>query len=114
MSTPAERLAAIQATYLDAIGNEISDLAKAQTATDVAAVQANVANAKLAYYTAEAAALTANAPEVEGAYAAAKAALGGVKQARKDAAQIPTLLGALNNATQAATTLLKLAKAAGA
>ncbi len=112
MSTPADRLAAIQAVYMDAIGNEISDLAKAQTNADVAGIQANVANVRLAYYTAEAAALTSNAPAVEVAFKTAHAALDGVKQARATAAQIPALLGALNNATSAVTNLLQLAKAA--
>ena len=41
-------------------------------------------------------------------------AVEGVKRARANAAQIPTLLGALNNATSAATNLLQLAKAVGA
>ncbi|MGH7023436.1 MAG: hypothetical protein ACREEB_07580 [Caulobacteraceae bacterium] len=114
MSTPADRLTAIQAIYLDAIGNETSDLAKAQTNADVAAIQANVANAQLIYYTAEAAALTNNAPDVEAAYTDATTALNGVKQARAASAAIPTLLGALNNATSAATNLLQTAKSAGA
>ncbi len=41
-------------------------------------------------------------------------ALNEVKQARAKAAEIPTLLGALNTATGAATTLLNLAKDVGA
>ena len=114
MSTPAERLAAIQAIYMDAMGNETSDLAQAQTSADVSAIQANVANAQLAYYTAEAAALSNNSADVEGANAAAQTALADVKKARENAAEIPTLLGALNSATSAATSLLQLAKTAGA
>ena len=99
---------------MDAMGNETADLAKAQTSADVSAIQANVANAQLAYYTAEAAALTNNNADVEAAYTAASAALKEVKQTRANAAEIPTLLGALNGATGAATDLLELAKAAGA
>jgi lipopolysaccharide biosynthesis regulator YciM len=114
MSTPADRLTAIQSIYLDAIGNQTADLAKAQTNADVAAVQANVANAQLAYYTAEAAALTSNSSDVEDAFNAVGKALDEVKKARAAAAEIPTLLGALNTATGAATNLLSLAKASGA
>src|ERR1035438_2107728 len=99
MSTPADRLAAIQAVYLDAMGNQTGDLAKAQTNADVAAIQANVADAQLAYSTAGAPAPPNTAAHVETAFTAAQTALGGVQQARANAAQMPTLLGALNDAT---------------
>lgn len=109
MSTADDRLTAIQKTYLDAYNNEPSDLALAQTAADVTAIMANVASARSTYYAAEAAALTNNGPGVETAYAAAKKALAAVKKARTKAAQMATLLGALNGATSAAGSLLKLA-----
>ena len=113
MSTPADRLTAIQSTYLDALNNEPEDLSQAKTAADVAAVQANVANARSTYYSALAAALTNNAPSVEAALTSVQNALAAVKQARTDAAAIATLLNTMNGATSAATSLLKLASGGG-
>jgi len=114
MSTPADRLSAIQAIYLDALNNESQDLACATTPALVAAVQANVANARSTYYAAAAAALANNGADVETAYTAAQTALAAVKQARTNSAQITTLLGDLNGATGAASNLLKLASQGGA
>jgi|SRR6185437_9964692 len=107
-STPNDRLSAIQSIYLDALNNESQDLAQATTPAQVTAVQANVANARAAYYAAAAAALANAGPEVEAAYAAAQTALMAVKQARADSANITTLLGYLDGATNAGSKLLKL------
>lgn len=112
MSTPDERLAAIQAIYDDASDNEPNDLAQATTAAQVTAIQLNLANAKNAYFTAVAAALTNAGAAVETAYQAAQQALKAVQQARTNSAQIATLLQKLNGATAAATSLLKAAKSA--
>jgi hypothetical protein len=110
MSTSDDRLAVIQDNYSNALTNEAQDLAQATTPALVAAVQANVANARATYYAAAAAALTNTDPQVEGAYTSAQAALNAVKQARSSAAQIETLLGKLNTSTTAATSLLNAAK----
>jgi hypothetical protein len=110
MSTPTDRLSLIQSIYLDALNNEPQDLSAATTPALVAAVQANVANARQTYYEAAAAALTNTAANVETAYTAAQAALDGVRQARTAAGSIATLLGKLNSATAAGTNLLAAAK----
>jgi hypothetical protein len=110
MSTPEERLAAIQANYDDASDNETDDLAKAQTPADVAAIQANVAAARSAYYSAEAAMLTQNGANVENAYQAALAAQKSVTDARSQAASIADLITKLSGATTAANSLLSAAK----
>jgi hypothetical protein len=110
MSTANDRLTAIQDIYLDALNNEPADLAQATTPAMVAAVQANVANARATYYAAAAASLTNAAPEVETAYTAAQTALAAVKAARAAAESIVNLLGKLNSATKAGTSLLGAAK----
>lgn len=110
MSTDNERLAVIQQNYNDALANEPDDLARAKTAAQVTAIQANVASARSAYYAAVAAALTKSGPDIEQAFADAKKALSGVRAARQSAAQIATLLTKLASATKAATHLLELAK----
>ena len=112
MSTPEDRLTLIQDTYLDAMNNEPADLAKANTPAQVTSIQANLSNAKSTYYAAIATALANNSAQVEAAFGSAQQALAAVKQARSDAATIPTLLGKLTGATDAATTLLNLAKGA--
>jgi|SRR5579872_4973330 len=109
MSTPSDRLTAVQNTYLDALNNEPEDLAAAQTAADVVAVQTNLANARTAYYTAASAALTNNAASVDAALTAAQNALAAVQAARKDAGAFAAFLTALTGATNAATNLVKLA-----
>jgi hypothetical protein len=112
MSSADDRLSVIQDIYVDALNNEPQDLAQATTPALVAAVQANVANARSTYYSAAAAALTSAAPGVETAYASAQAALAAVKAARSASESIATLLGKLNTATSAGTSLLGAAKAA--
>ena len=112
MSTSADRLAAIQAIYFDALNNEAEDLSDADTPALVAAVQANLANARNNYYAAAAAALSNDGANIEAAFTAAQNALATVKQARAKSEQIADLLGSLNNATAAGTKLLGLAKAA--
>ena len=112
MSTPKDRLVAIQAIYDDANDNEPSDLADATTAAQVTEVQQNLANARHAYYSAVAAALTNAGAGVEAAYTAAQKALAAVQAARTASAEIPTLLQKLNGATTAATSLLNAAKSA--
>jgi len=110
MSSADDRLAVIQNIYVDALNNEPRDLAQATTPALVAAVQANLANARASYYAAAATALTNAAPAVETAYASAQAALAAVKAARTAAESIVTLLGKLNSATNAGTSLLGAAK----
>jgi precorrin-6B methylase 1 len=111
MSNAADRLAAIQAIYQDANDNEGADLANAKTPAEVAAIQANLAQTRLAWVNAQAAALTGGSAEMERAFLAADAALTGVTAARRDGADIATLLGKLNDAASAATTLVDLAQA---
>jgi hypothetical protein len=110
MSSAAERLAVIQDNYNNALSNEPHDLAKAQTAADVTAIQANLANARSAYYSAIAAQLTAGGADVENAFHAARAARDAVDEARAESAALATLLQTLTGATHAATSLLELAK----
>ena len=50
MSTAQDRLDVIQNNYTDALQNEPNDLAQAQSAADVTAIQANVASARSTYY----------------------------------------------------------------
>jgi hypothetical protein len=106
MSTADDRLSVIQNIYLDALNNEPNDLAQATTPTLVTFVQANLATARSAYYAAAAAALSGAAPGVEAAYASAQAALAAVKAARTASESIPTLVGKLNSATNAGTSIL--------
>jgi hypothetical protein len=112
MSTQKDRLDVIQGNYNDAVINEPSDLAQAATATQVAAVQQNVANARHTYFAAAVAALTNSGAAVEAAYTAAQTALNAVKQARANSEQITTLLQKLGSSTAAATSLLNAAKSA--
>ena len=112
MSTEADRLATVKDNYDQAANNQAMDLAGAQDAVQVSAVQANVAAARLAYYTAVADALSKSGPDVEQAYTDATNALNQVKQARSAAEKIPTLLGKLTKATDKANTLVQKAKSA--
>jgi hypothetical protein len=73
-STAQARLEPIEAIYDDALADESSDLATAQTLSEVAAVQANVANARHAYFLAVEALQTQSEQQVESAYLAARAA----------------------------------------
>jgi uncharacterized phage infection (PIP) family protein YhgE len=111
MSTPADRLGVIHENYNSALENEPHDLARATNASDVTAIQANVASARQTYYVAIAAALTQSGTAVEEAFNAAKRAQDAVKDARNTAAQIPTLISKLGQATKTATDLLNAAKA---
>jgi hypothetical protein len=110
MSTPEDRLDAIQAIYSDALDNEPADLSQATTEALVTGVQANVASARHTYYAAVAEALTNNSTQVEAAFAAAKTALTAVQTARSESAKMADLLGKLNSATNAGTNLLNAAK----
>jgi hypothetical protein len=110
MSTPEDRLDVIQSIYLDALDHEPPDLAQATTAELVVAIQANLANARQTYYTAAAAALTSVSAGVETAFTVAQTALNTVRNARAAAEQIATLLGKLNSAVSAVTSLLNAAK----
>lgn len=112
MSTAADRLTTIKANYDSASNNETADLAKAQTAADISAIQANVAVARATYYSAVAAMLTRNGDAVEAAYQAALAAQKGVADERTKAAAIADLINKLNGATTTATSLLNAAKSA--
>ena len=109
MSSPKDRLSAIQDTYNDALDNEPHDLAAAQTAAEVTAIQENVARTRNTYYAALAEALTNDGPAVESAFEEAKKALKAVKKAREDSAAIPNLLTKLSSAASAASSLLKAA-----
>ena len=111
MSTPDERLAVIEQNYKDALENEPHDLARATTAADITAIQANVAAARQAYFTAVDALLTQNGANVEAAFNAAKDAKAAVDKARTEAAAIPTLITKLTSSTKSVTDLLKAAKA---
>jgi hypothetical protein len=106
MSTSDDLLSVIQSIYLDALNNEPNDLAQATTPAQVTAVQANLATAKSAYYAAAAAAFAGAAPGLEAAYASAQAALSAVKASRTASESIATLLGKLNTATNAGTSIL--------
>lgn len=109
MSTAQERLKAIQDNYDSASENEANDLAKTKLPEEVAAVQANVANARLAYYSAVTAMLTNSGDSVENAYEEAVKALATVKKARADAEQISKVIGKLGTATAKAADLLNKA-----
>lgn len=111
MSSPVERLAVVDDNYRQARDNEPADLSRALTESDVAAIMANFANAKLAYFEAVAAALAAGGPAVEAAFAAAKAAQTAVEASRANLEALPTLLGKLKIATSAAGKLVNVAKA---
>ena len=110
MTTKDERLALIQQNYNDSLENEPHDLARAKTAAQVTAIQANVAAARQTYYEALAAVLTQSGDAVEQAFQEAKKAQDAVKSARDQAEEIPTLMGKLQSATTSATDLLKAAK----
>jgi hypothetical protein len=110
MSNADERLAVIKKNYDDAADNEATDLASAKTSAQVAAVQANVAQARSAYYSAVEAMLSKSGADVEAAYQDAVSAQAAIADARKQAAAIPDLLGKLSNATDKAKNLLDKAK----
>src|SRR5258708_8423841 len=112
MSTPQERLDALQSNYDEAINNEPTDLANAKSPQEVAAIQANVANARVAYFDAVAAMLSNSGDAVEQAYQAALGASADVEKARSDAEAVAKLIGKLGNATAKATDLLNKAKKA--
>jgi len=109
MSSASERLKVIQQNYMDASQNEPHDLAAAQTAADVTAVQANIAVARANYFAAVAAQLSSSGAAVETAFDAAKAALKSVKDARAASEAIANLLGKLAAATTAGGELLNAA-----
>lgn len=109
MSDASERLAIIKKNYDDASNNEATDLAKAKTPAQVAAVQANVAQARSAYYSAVEAMLSKNGTNVENAYQDAVNAQNAIAVARKKTTSIINLLVKLTNSTDKATTLLKKA-----
>jgi deferrochelatase/peroxidase EfeB len=110
MSKPDDRLAVIEENYKDALDNEPHDLAMAQTAADVTAIQANVATARQIYYSAVAAQLTQGGDDVEAAYKKAQDASKSVREAREKAADIATIISELTSATSAASKLLDAAK----
>ncbi len=110
MSTKDERLALIHQNYNDALNNEPHDLARAKTAEQVTAIQANVAAARQTYFEAVAADLTQGGDAVEQAFREAKKAQDAVKSARDRAEEIPTLMGKLQSAAKSAADLLKAAK----
>ena len=111
MSNADERLAVIKQNYDDASDHEAADLANAKTQAQVAAIQANVAQARSAYYGAIKAMLAQTGADIESAYADAVMAQQAVADARKKAEAIAVLLGKLSDATSKATTLLNMAKA---
>ncbi len=110
MSDATDRLAIIKKNYDDASDNEAADLASAKTPAQVAAIQANVAQARSAYYSAVEAMLSKSGTDVENAYKDAVDAQKAIADARIKAAAITDLLGKLTNATDKATTLLNKAK----
>ncbi|POZ61045.1 hypothetical protein [Chromobacterium alticapitis] len=114
MSTADDRLALVQQNYQAALDDEPHDLAAAETAAQVAAIQANLAAAKQIYYEALEAQLTQAGGDVEQAYLDASTALDAVAQIRGQAAAMPDLISRLNKATQAASRLVAQAKQASA
>lgn len=110
MSDASDRLAVIKKNYDDASDNEAADLACAKTPAEVAAIQANVAQARSAYYSAVEAMLSNSGSDIENAYQDAINAQDAIADARKMAAVIADLLVKLSNATDKATTLLNKAK----
>lgn len=111
-STAQDRLDLVKANYDDAADHEASDLAKAQTSSQVAAIQANTANARYVYYSAVEAALSAAGDEVEAAYQAALNAQKQVANDRIQAASIAALIGSLRRATDKANSLVEIAASA--
>lgn len=114
MSNAADCLAAVQANYDRASGNEPADLAAAQTVDQARAVQANVALARSLYCEAVAADLSAGTEAAEGAYGAVLATQRAVEAARREAAALPDLLAKLGDATAAAQRLLQSARGSAA
>lgn len=112
MSTPAERLAEIEANYTRALINEVHDLQAAQTVEEVNAVQLNRAQAGQAFFAAVKALLTKAGGNVEAAHKAAKDANKAVADARDAVEAFPRLLKKLTGATEAATKLLNTASGA--
>lgn len=110
MSNLSDRLAAIKQNYDDASDNEATDLASAKTAAEVAAVQANVANARSTYFSAVEAMLSKAGDDVEAAYQEALNSQKIIADARKKSAAIADFLGKLSDGTDKATTLLNKAK----
>lgn len=112
MSSADDRMDVIEQNYKSALENEPHDLAQATNASQVTAIQANVAAARQVYYTAEAAQLTASGNAVETAYDAAKTANDAVDKAREDEEGLDMLMSKLTTATMAATNLLSAATSA--
>jgi hypothetical protein len=112
MSSATDRLGVIEQNYESALDNDPHDLARATTAEQVTAIQANVSVARQTYYTSIAAQLTKSGEAVEAAYNAATAANAGVDTARSQAAEIPILISNLTFATKSATDLANAAKSA--
>ena len=110
MSDATDRLKIIEQNYDNASDNEADDLASATTPAQVAAIQANVAQAKSTYYSAVEAMLSKSGADIETAYQVAVDAQKAIADARAKAAAIGDLLEKLSNATDKATTLLNKAK----
>ena len=110
MSDATDWLAIIKENYDNASDNEATDLANAKTPAEVAAVQANVAQARSAYYSAVAAMLSKSGADIENAYQDAKNAQDAITDARAKAAATADLLGKLSDATDKATSLFNKAK----
>ncbi len=106
MSDASDRLAIIKKNYDDASNNEAADLASAKTPAQVAAVQANVAQARSAYYSAVEAMLSKSGEDVERAYQDAGDAQNAIALSRKKSNVIKYILVKLTNATGTATALL--------
>ena len=106
MSSQENRKSIIETNYTSALESEPNDLAAADTPEQVAAIQANVANAKLVYYTAIASQLDGAGPEIEAAYQQVQLALQAVKDAREAAGKIADILQKLTGATDAAKKLV--------
>jgi len=110
MTDKSDRVTELEKNYSQALINEPQDLSEATDTGMVTAIQINVATAGQAYWTAVKDALNKSGQAVEDAYQAARAANEAVARARANSERLPTLLGKLKTATDAATKLLNAAK----
>jgi hypothetical protein len=110
MSTAQERYDEIAANYTSALNNELSDKANATKVAQVAAIEANVANAAAVFYSSAADQLSAQGANIEADYQQAVQANKTVADARNASAAIPDLLQKLGQATSAVGQLAASAK----
>src|SRR5262245_8420237 len=111
MSTSKERYDAIADNYQSALNNQATDMANATTEAEISAILANVHTAGHLFFSVTAEELTTQSQAVEADFNAAKQANQAVADARDEEEAIPTLLGKLTKATDAAKKLIDSAKA---